>query len=205
MRCLSAWVCMCLVCLCIAGFAQTASSPGENPVQPSPPAVGNPQLVPLIELPHPDIYAVSFLPIAKGSESMAFVISPAGQLGTIPMRDVATAYRTGYRPFTAADLVAIADSIANEEKNTQRRLKELSEDYDALVARYNRLASINSTPAVQPQPTVQSQPAVDERQAMRMMLFQSLLKRTLPAPPVRVQVQQQVVDCTKSPALCVNH
>ena len=205
MRYQSARVLTCIVCLCAGGSAQTATSPSSNGTQPSQPAVEAPQLSPLVELPHPEIYAVSLLPVVKGSDSMAFMISPAGQLGTIPMKDIAVASRAGYRPFTAADLVAIADSISDEEKTTQRRLKDLSEDYDALVARYNRLAAINSTPAVQPQPALQAQPAVDERQAMRMMLFQSLVNRALPAPPIRVQVQQRTVDCTKYPALCVNH
>jgi hypothetical protein len=119
------------------------------------------------------------------------------------MEDIAVAYKTGYRPFTAADLLAIVNSVVDGEKNTQRRLKELSEDYDALVSRYNRLAAINSAPVIQSQAAAQPQPAVDERQAMRAMLFQSLLQRTFPAPPSRVQVQ--TVDCTKLPALCVNH
>jgi hypothetical protein len=195
----------CFVYLTAVGFAQTAVSSSGGATQSSQRAVDAPQLSPLVQLPHPGLYAMSFLPISEGSESMAFVISPDGQLGTIPMRQVGAAYRTGYRPFTAADLVAIASSVADEEKNTQRRLKELAQDYDALVARYNRLAAINSAPAVQPQPAVQAQPGVDERQAMRMMLFQSLLGRALPAPATRVQVQQQTVDCTKYPALCVNH
>jgi hypothetical protein len=140
---------------------------------------------------------MSFLPLVKGNESVAFVVSPAGKLGTIPMHNIGQAYKTGYRPFTAADLLAITNAVADEEKNLQRKIRELSEDYDALAARYNRLAKINSTPPVQPQP------AVDERQAMRAMVFQSLLQRAFPAAPVRIQVQ--TVDCNKFPALCVNH
>ena len=155
------------------------------------------ELAPVADLPHPEWYAVSFLPLVKGNESVAFVVSPAGKLGTIPMHDIGQAYKTGYRPFTTADLLAITNAVADEEKNLQRKIKELSEDYDALAARYNRLAQINSTPQVQPQP------AVDERQAMRAMVFQSLLQRAFPSAPLRIQVQ--TVDCNKFPALCVNH
>jgi hypothetical protein len=155
------------------------------------------KLAPLADIPHPEWYAMSFLPLVKGNESVAFVVSPAGKLGTIPMNEIAQAYKTGYRPFTAADLLAIANTVADEEKNLQRKNKELSEDYEALAARYNRLAEINSTPSVQPQP------AVDERQAMRAMVFQSLLQRSFTAAPVRIEVQ--TVDCNKFPALCVNH
>jgi hypothetical protein len=93
--------------------------------------------------------------------------------------------------------LAITNAVADEEKNLQRKIKELSEDYDALAARYNRLAEINSTPPVQPQP------AVDQRQAMRAMLFRSMLQRAFPAPPLQIQVQ--TVDCNKFPALCVSH
>jgi len=209
----------CVVLLSAVGFAQSTASPipakaqgGEprtgqgNSVQPSPEAARTEtslRVAPLVELPRPETYAVSFLPIVQGTESMAFVISPTGQLGTMPMKDIAVAYKTGYRPFTVANLLAIVNSVADAEKNNQRRLKEVSEDYDALVARYNRLAAINSAPPIQTQAATQPQPVVDERQAMRAMLFQSLLQRTFPAPPARVQVQ--TVDCTKLPALCANH
>jgi len=155
------------------------------------------ELAPVADQPHAEWYAVSFLPLVKGNESVAFVLSPAGKLETIPMHDIGPAYKTGYRPFTVADLLAITNAVADEEKNLQRRIKELSEDYDALAARYNRLAEINSTPPVQPQP------AVDPRQAMRAILFRSMLQRAFPAPAVQIQVQ--TVDCNKFPALCVNH
>lgn len=205
MRYLFAQMLASFVCLCGIGSAQTAASPRGNVTQSPQTAVEAPQLSPLLELPHPEIYAISFLPIVRGSDGMAFMISPAGQLGTIPMKDLAVASRAGYRPFTAADLVAIANSIADEERTTKRRVTELSEDYDALVARYNRLAAITSVPIVQPQPAVETQPVVDKHQAMRAMLFQSLVKQAFPTPPIRVQVQQQTVDCNKYPALCVNH
>lgn len=154
-------------------------------------------LAPVADLPHPELYAVSFLPLVKGNESVAFVVSPGGKLGTISMHDIAQAYKTGYRPFTVADLLAITNAVAEEEKNLQRKIRELSDDYGSLAARYNRLAAINSAPSVQ------SQPAVDERQAMRAVLFQSLLQRAFPAPPVQIRVQ--TVDCTKFPALCAGH
>lgn len=154
-------------------------------------------MAPVADLLHPERYAVAFLPQDKGNESAAFLVAPAGKLGTLPVRNLAAAYRSGYRPFTVADLLAITNAVADEEKNLHRRIKELSEDYDALAARYNRLAAINSATPVQPQP------AVDERQAMRAMLFRALLQRAVPAPPFQIQVQ--TVDCNKFPALCVNH
>lgn len=205
MRYLSTRIFASFFCLYAVAIAQTAAPPNGATLRPPSAAGEVSPLLPLHELPHADIYAVSFLPIAAGNQSMAFVVSPSGQLGAIPMKDVPVAYRTGYRPFTAADLMAIANSVADEEKDTERKLKELSEDYDALVARYNRLAAINSTPVVQSLPAAQPQPTVDERQAMRIMLFKSLLTRAFPGPAVRVQVQQQSVDCNKNPALCVNH
>jgi len=155
------------------------------------------EMSPVADLPHPESQAVAFIPLAKGNEAVAFVVSPSGKIGTLPMHSIAQAYNSGYRPFTVADLLAITNAVADEEKNLQRRTKELSEDYDALAARYNRLAAVSSATPVQPQP------AFDERQAMRAMLFRSLLQRAIPAPPVQVQVQ--TVDCTKFPALCAGH
>ncbi len=154
-------------------------------------------MAPVADLPHAERYAVAFLPLDKGNEGVAFLVTPTGKAGTLPMRNLAEASKAGYRPFTVADLLAITNAVADEEKNLQRRIKELSEDYDALAARYNRLAAINSANPVHPQP------AFDERQAMRAMVFRSLLQRAVPAPPLQIQVQ--TVDCTKFPALCVNH
>jgi hypothetical protein len=179
-----------------------AQAGGSTTQQPAPAAQAEkviPELMPLVSLPRPEIYAVSFLPLLKGNDSVAFVVSPDGKLGTLPMQSIGEAYKNGYRPFTVADLLAITNAIADEEKNLLKRTKELSEDYDALVTRYNRLAAINSAALV----AVQPQPTVDERQAMRAMLFQSLLQRAIPAPPIRVEIQR--VDCTKFPALCVSH
>jgi len=90
-----------------------------------------------------------------------------------------------------------AARISEEEANLQKRFKELSDDYTGLAARYNRLAAVSAANRVQ------TRPAVDERQAMRLMLFQNFLQRAFPAPPNQVRVQ--TVDCAKFPALCVNH
>jgi hypothetical protein len=132
------------------------------------------ELAPVSEQPHPERYAVAFLPLDKENVGVAFLVTPAGKAGTLPIRRLAEAAKAGYRPFTVADLLATANALADEEKNLQRKVKELAEDYDALAARYNRLAAVNSANSVQ------SQPAFDERQAMRAMVFQSLLQRAQP-------------------------
>jgi hypothetical protein len=172
------------------GSPQQAPSAAQGQTEPL-------ELAPVSDQLHPESYAVAFLPLDKGNEGVAFLVTPTGTAGTLPMRKLAEASKAGYRPFTVADLLAITNAVADEEKSLQRRIKELSEDYDALAARYNRLAEINSANSVQPQP------AFDERQAMRAMVFRSLLQRALPAPAMRIQAQ--TVDCTKFPALCVNH
>ena len=149
------------------------------------------------ELPQPEKYAVAFLPVKPGDESFAFLVAPNGRVGTVPMAKLAEAFKAGYRPFTVADLLAVTDAVAEDETKLQKTYKELSEDYDALAARDNRLAAVNAATSVQPQP------AVDERQVMRAALFRALLQRAFPAPPSQIQVQ--TVDCTKFPALCVSH
>jgi hypothetical protein len=155
------------------------------------------ELAPVADLVNSERYALAFLPIQKGEDSVAFMVSPSGKIGTIPMAKLGDAARAGYRPFSVADLLAIANAVADEERKLQRRLKEMSEDYDALAARYNRLAEVSAAPPVQPQPPV------DERQVMRAMAFRALLQRALPPPATQIQIQ--TVDCTKFPALCVNH
>ena len=162
-------VALLLLCFGIAWAQQMppGAPGGVNPTQQTPATAQAqtvaPELAPVADLPHPERYAVGFLPLDKENEGVAFLVTPASKLGTLPIRDLAKAYKARYRPFTVADLLAITNSIADEEKNSQRKIKELSEDYDALAARYNRLAAINSA-----QPA-QAQPVVDERQAMRAM------------------------------------
>jgi hypothetical protein len=143
--------------------------------------------------------AVAFLPLEMGhsNESVAFLVAPDGKVGTVPIAKLGPALKSGLRPFTVRDLLAIANAMAEEEDVLRKRYKELSEDYEGLVARYNRLAQISSAILVQPQPPV------DERQLTRAMLFRSLLQRTIPKPPIQVQVQS--VDCSKFPSLCVSH
>lgn len=192
-----------LLCFGIAWAQQTptGATVEVNPPQQAPSAAQvqtEPlELAPVSEQLHPERYAVAFLPLDKGNEGVAFLVTPNGRAGTLPTRRLGEAFKAGYRPFTVADLLATANALADEEKNLQRKVKELSEDYDALAARYNRLAAIDSANTVQPQP------AYDERQAMRAMVFRSLLQRALPAPAMQIQVQ--TVDCNKFPALCVNH
>ncbi len=156
------------------------------------------KMQPVAELPEPEKYAVAFLPILTGDPSFAFLVAPDGKIGTIPMSRLGEATKAGYRPFNVADLLAITNAVAQEEKDLQRRITELSDDYSALVARYNRLAAINAVAVVAPLPTI------NERQIMRAMAFQSLLQQMSPER-IQVQgtVQVQTMDCTKFPALCV--
>jgi len=180
------------------GTQDSATKPGQAPQPATAQAQTEaPEMALVAELPQPEKYAVAFLPVKPGDESFAFLVAPNGRVGTVPMAKLAEAFKAGYRPFTVADLLAVTDAVAEDETKLQKRYKELSEDYDALAARDNRLAAVNAATSVQPQP------AVDERQVMRAALFRALLQRAFPAPPSQIQVQ--TVDCTKFPALCVSH
>lgn len=175
-----------------AGKVSEQQMPAQTQVR-----AGAPELMPASDLPGPERYAVSFLPLDKGNEGIAFLVAPDGKAGTLPIRNLSEAFKAGYRPFTVADLLAAANAVVDDQRNLQKRYKELAEDYDALVARYNRLAAVNTAVPVQ------TQPAVDERQVMRSMVFRALLQRTFPPPPTQINVR--TVDCTKFPALCVSH
>jgi hypothetical protein len=127
---------------------------------------------------------------------LGFFKAPDGTAVGIPVTEVKQAMEAGYRPVTLGDMTQVIDNYAKAIQNQQKQLTDLTSDYNALVARFNRLASINATtPAV-----TYSPPQVDEKQAMRLMLFQSLLSRTAPQTPVRVEV----IDCKAYPALCVH-
>jgi hypothetical protein len=151
--------------------------------------VGEPELTPLVNLSQPDKYGMAFLSFEPSKEGLGFMIAPSGKIGTVPMSKLSEAAKAGYRSLTAADLMAIINGVSEEATNLQKRFKELSDDYNGLAARYNRLAAVSAANPVQVQ-----QP-VDERQAMRLMLFQNFLQRAFPGPPSQVQVQ--TVDCTK--------
>lgn len=68
---------------------------------------------------HPERYAVAFLPLIRGEKSFAFLVSPTGQAVRIPMVQIGQAFKSGYRPFTVADWLAVTNSVAEEETNLQ--------------------------------------------------------------------------------------
>jgi len=180
-----------LLFLCSLAAAQNPVAVTSNPA-PAPAA-------PLhIEQNIPNASPVLFVSPMVGGTGLGFFRAPDGTAAAIPVSEVKQAMDAGYRPVTFGDMVQTIDNYAKTIQDQQRRLDDLTSDYNALVARFNRLAAINSTtPAVAP---ARSQ-ADDEKRAMRLMLFQSLLSRSAPAPP---PVRVQVTDCTASPALCVH-
>jgi hypothetical protein len=163
-----------------------------------PPPQNQAVLPPHIEQSAPREYAIMFVPTA--GEGLAFFKTPDGTSGVLPVSRVKEAFAAGYTPVTVGDIVDAADASAKTIQNLQKRLSDLASDYDALVARYNRLAAINATPAANAYVPPQETDDQATKRAMKLMLFQSLLSRTAPARPIQVQV----TDCTAHPALCVH-
>jgi hypothetical protein len=144
-----------------------------------------------VEQSAPRSNVVAFLSMIPGQGGLALFRAPDGTGGTIPISEVKRALEAGYRPITVGDLVDAADADQKLVQNLQKRYSDLASDYDALVARYNRLAAINAAPPAAPQ-------GASNDQLIRMLALQSLFKRS-PAP-----IQIQVTDCTAYPALCVH-
>jgi hypothetical protein len=145
----------------------------------------------------PSGHAVLFVSPEIGGKSFGFFRAPDGTAAAVPVLEVKQAMDAGYKPVTFGDMVQAIDSYAKTIQDQQKRLNDLASDYNALVERFNRLAAINATtPAASYAPS-----QTDEKRAMRLMLFQSLLSRTAPQPP---PVRIQVTDCTAYPALCVH-
>ena len=181
-----------LLFLCSLATAQNSVPVTPNP---APPASATPLH---IEQNIPNASPVLFVSPMVGGTGLGFFRAPDGSAAAIPVSEVKQAMDAGYRPVTFGDMVQTIENYAKTIQEQQRQLNDLTSDYNALVTRFNRLAAINSTtPAVAP---ARSQ-ADDEKRAMRLMLFQSLLSRSAPAPP---PVRVQVTDCTASPALCVH-
>lgn len=103
-----------------------------------------PQLTPLVNLSQPEKYGMAFLSFEPSNEGLGFMVAPDGKIGTVPMSRLSEAAKAGYRPLTVADLLAIINGVSEEETNLLKRYKELSDDYDGLAARYNRLAAVSS-------------------------------------------------------------
>jgi hypothetical protein len=160
---------------------------------PAPPAEQSPlhvaQSIPLDN-------AVLFVAPQKGGPSFGFFKAPDGSAAGIPVMEVKQAMDVGYKPVTFGDMTVVIDSYVKAVQEQQRQINDLTADYNALVLRFNRLAAINSTTLASPRPPTQ----MDEKQAMRLMLFQSLLSRTAPQQPVRVEI----TDCKAYPASCVH-
>ena len=141
--------------------------------------------------------AVLFVSPEIGGKGFVFFRAPDGTAAAVPISEVTQAMEAGYKPVTVGDMTQVVDSYVKTIQDQQKRLNDLASDYNALVERFNRLAAINAaTPAVTYVPS-----QTDEKRAMRLMLFQSLLSRTAPQPP---PVRVQVTNCTAYPALCVH-
>ncbi len=141
--------------------------------------------------------AVLFVSPQIGGKSFGFFRAPDGTAAAVPVSEVKDAMDAGYKPVTFGDMVQVIDSYAKTIQDQQKKLNDFASDYNVLVERFNRLAAINATPAA----SYAASQADDEKRAMKLMLFQSLLSRTGPQPP---PVRIQVTDCTAFPALCVH-
>jgi hypothetical protein len=166
---------------------QTGQSSAQTPAVSPTPQVSPPH----IEQSAPRDDAVMFVPSGLGKEGLALVRAPDGTSGVILISEVRRALEAGYKPITVGDLVDAAGADMKLVQDLQRKISDLASDYDALVARYNRLAAINSTPAVSPQET-------SNDQLKRMLGLQSLFQK----PPAPIQIQ--VTNCNATPALCVH-
>lgn len=133
-------------------------------------------------------------PIPGTGKNLALMKTPQGGVTGVPITEVRIAIDAGYKPFTAGDLIASLNEYAAAIKEQQKKLGDISSDYNRLAERYNRLAAVNSGPAV-----VAQAPPVDVAATMRLMMFQSLLSKNPNPQPVQVQV----TNCNAQPALCV--
>lgn len=178
--------------LVIAQDAAPTSAAPTNPTQPS--GAQAVHVEPYI----PNDNGVLFVSPLLGGKSVALFKTPDGTaLAAVPISETKQAFDAGYKAITYGDLIEGIDNYAKTIQDQQKRLNDLSSDYNALVERFNRLAAINATTPAQSYTPSQE----DEKRAMRLMLFQSLLSRTAPAPP---PTRIQVTDCNAHPALCVH-
>jgi hypothetical protein len=132
--------------------------------------------------------AIIFVAPAIGGKSFGLFMAPDGTAAAVPVEETRQAFEAGYRPVTFGDLLG---GMQEQQKKIDR-LTAINAAFENTFAQQGRVA-----PAPAPQP-VPSQP--DRVQTMRLMLFQSLLSRTFPAPPTRIEV----TNCNTAPALCIH-
>jgi len=178
------------VAVCVSAFSLLVIAQDSTP-PPEKPALHAEQNIPAGN-------TVLFVSPIIGGQGLAFFRAPDGTAAAIPIPEVKQALEAGYRPVTVGEVADVIDNYVKTIADQQKRLNDLASDYNALVERFNRLAAINATAPVASYTPSQ---ANDEKRAMRLMLFQSLLSRTAPTPP---PVRIQVTDCTAYPALCVH-
>jgi len=188
MRTFRAGLAIVLGCLSVVCLTVRAQAPDSAP--PTAPALHPRQMA-------PREYVVAFLPLKMGEEGLAFLAAPDGTAVIIPIKEVGDALRAGYRPVTVGDLTDGAALYIKTIQDQQKKLDDFAADYNSLVQRFNRLAAVNSTA---PATNYSASSPADERSGMRLMLFQSVLSRMSTPAPKRIEV----VDCNKSPALCVH-
>jgi hypothetical protein len=131
--------------------------------------------------------AIIFVAPAVGGQSYGFFMAPDGTAAAVPVEETRQAFEAGYRPVTFGDVLI---GLQEQQKKIDR-LTAINAAFQNTFVEQGRAAA-----APTPQPAAQ----VDQAQTMRLMLFQSLLSRTVPPPPVRVEV----TNCSAFPALCIH-
>jgi hypothetical protein len=142
---------------------------------------------------------VLFVSPKLGGQGWGFMTAPDGTAVVVPINETRAALESGYRPVLVADLLRAVDTYTQTIQDQQKKIDNLTGQYNDLAGRFNQLAAANR---MDPS-TYAKQQAADEKRGMRLMLFQSLLARS--APPTQVQMQVQTTNCSAYPALCVQH
>lgn len=146
---------------------------------------------------HPKDYLVALLPIPPKSEGKWIAKTLDGSLKILPISSLDKEWEKGNTPVTLLGLIETEQNLLGQIELLQKKVKNLEDDYSLLVARYNRLASINSSPAIVQAPPPQRSNTSDV--LTQYLLFRSLIR----TPTTRMQMDLRVSDCTRFPALCV--
>ena len=152
-------------------------------------------------------YSIALLPTAPGGEVVLPFVTTDNKVVFFRVAEVQKASqekRLLGRPISYGELIA----LIGELQIKVNQLKEENEKLWAVVGKPSLPQTIVvQTPSAPEQATAEARAAAAQADAQRrdQQRRQALLMFLMGQQPQRVNMNVNVTDCTKSPALCVNH
>jgi hypothetical protein len=169
-------------------FSQQASQP-----QPTPPPLSNHHML-LVPAGTPGSGEVFWIAVA-----------PDGQLSILPVSQLQAKMGEGYRPFTFGEFQNALTALMNQNTALNAEVSRLETNHAATETTATEKTNANSQTSAVSEAALLAAAARADAQRREQQRQQAILTFLMGRQTQKVNMNVNVTDCTKFPALCVNH